>query len=299
MNALTEAALQYLGAGLRVLALAGKKPNPAVHGDHWSWDDSFHGRVETEDEMALLDRSMSKGMGTTGIAILIPQDFLVADVDTERAADLLVELGGMPTEDTIAAQTKNGLHIWYWYPGADRNRWLGDGQEPDPGRTLLFKGFGGYVVAPPSLHFDKAGEQDGQYVWGGNQLVRENRLFMPDILPAKAAERMHRQDLWQEDRDDIKPDFAVTTFEPIPGEPWWKWRPTTTFSTEGLERAIIEAADGNQNNVIHWSSLVALEEGVPYDVAMERLLAAALKGNHPRKRAIDTIRGAYKRAGRK
>lgn len=294
---LTMAAMDYLAAGLHIIALAGKRPNAAVHGDHWSYEDSFHGRVETPEEMEVLDRALSKEMGTTGIAILIPPDFLVADVDTERAADLLVELGGTPTEDTIAARTKNGLHIWYWWPGANRNRWLGDGQQPDPTRTLLLKGLGGYVVAPPSLHYGADGEPDGQYLWGQNPLVVGGRLMMPEVLPPGAQERIKMEDQWLATEPEKEP-ITTFVFEVDPAKPWWQWQPIPKYATEGLERAIINAADGNQNNVIHWAAMVCREEGVPQDIAMERLMDAARKGNHPERRARETIRGAYKRSPR-
>lgn len=294
---LSMAALEYMSAGLHVIALEGKKPNARVHGESWSYEDSFHGTVDTPEEMAVLDRAFSREKGTTGIAILIPPSMLVADVDSERAAQLLGDLGFVPNEDTIAAQTKNGLHIWLLYPGADRNRWLGDGQEPNPNRTLLFKGLGGYVAAPPSLHFGADGEIDGQYVWGPNPLVVGGALQMPDLLPPGAVTRFLMQDQLAETKPD-KDLMTTFTMTPEPGVPWWQWEKVWEYQTSGLERAIEDAADGNQNNVIHWAAMTAREEGVPYDVAMDRLLAAAVKGGHPRNRARDTIKGAYKRAAR-
>lgn len=292
---LTMASLDYMKAGLHVLALTGKKPNPRVHGDGWSYEDSFHGSVDSPEEMDLLDHAFSKEWGTTGIAICIPPGMLVADVDTDRAGALLTELGWAPTEDSVVAQTKNGLHVWFVEPTADRNRWLGDGQDPNPGRTLLFKGLGGYVVAPPSLHFGADGEVDGQYTWlPGSALVVGGRLQFADILPAGARERFRRQDLWAEDREGGQKPVSSWHYNADPEKPWWAWPVEWSYQLDGLERAIVKAADGNQNNVIHWAAMTAAEEGVPFDVAMERLMDAARKGNHPENRARDTIRGAYK-----
>lgn len=286
---LTMAALDYTKAGLHVIALTGKKPNGRVHGESWSYEDSFHGEVSTPEEMAALDWAFSHDAGTTGIAILIPPDFYVADVDTEEAAHLLVEMGFESHGDTVAAQTKNGLHIWFWYPGADRNRWAG-------GRTLLFKGLGGYVVAPPSLHYGADGEPDGQYLWGASPLVVGGRLQFPDILPPGVAKVFEAEDQFT---NAAPPKEAMAHFNMVPDDgPWWLWKTEWTYAMEGLEKAIINAADGNQNNVIHWAAMTAREEGVPYDVAMTRLLDAAIKGGHPRSRARDTIKGAYKRAPR-
>jgi hypothetical protein len=295
---LQEAALEYVEAGLHILALTGKKPNGRVHGDSWSYEESFHGQPNTAEDIQAVAGAFGEAKGTTGIAILIPPGFLVADVDSERAAALLVELGAGPNEDTIGAKTKNGLHIWFVWPGADRNRWIGDGQEPNPGRTLLFKGLGGYVVAPPSLHYNEKGEVDGEYEWGANSLVRDGSIVMPDILPEAIRERFKRDDLWAKDREDRVGEVTTFTMKPEPGVPWWQWEKVWDYQTAGLERAIETAPDGNQNNIIHWAAMTCREEGVPYEVAMERLLAAAIKGGHPRQRARDTIKGAYKRAPR-
>jgi hypothetical protein len=294
---LTMAALEYMKAGLHVLALTGKKPNGRVHGEAWSWEDSFHGFPENTDEFDAVEDAFSKERGTTGIAILVPPDFLVADVDSDRAAELLVSLGFQATDDTIVAQTKNGLHLWFWWPGADRNRWVGDGQEPNPGRTLLFKGFGGYVVAPPSLHFAADGTVDGTYSWGPS-LIRGGAIFMPDILPEGVRARFKRDDLWAGDRSAHQPSVATFTVTPVDGLQWWQWPKVWDYNLTGLEKAIESAADGNQNNIIHWAALTARDEGVPYEVSMTRLLDAAIRGGHPANRARDTIRGAYKRAPR-
>lgn len=295
MTELASAAADYLAAGLHILALTGKKPNGRIHGEHWSYEDSFHG--DPNDDPLALASAFSAERGTTGIAICIPPDFYVADVDTERAAALLVALGAGPNEDTIGSKTKNGLHIWFWMPGADRNRWLGDGNEPDPGRTLLFKGLGGYVVAPPSLHFGADGEQDGQYLWGANPLVVGGRIIMPDVLPELIREKFTMQDQFDATKPD-KESMTHFTLTPDPELPWWQWAKVWHYQTEGLEKAIENAADGNQNNIIHWAALTCRDEGVPYDVAMERLMAAAERGHHPKDRARDTIRGAYKRTAR-
>jgi len=289
---LLDAALEYLAAGLHILALTEKRPNALVHGDSWSWEDSFWG-TPTGTDLAKLTASFT-GRGTTGIAILIPQGLYVADVDSERAANLLLECGFAADTDTIAAQTKNGIHVWLWDPEADRNRWLGDGVEPNPGRTLLFKGFGGYVVAPPSAHFDSNGQQDGTYAWIG-PLVEDGHLVMPDILPAEARRRFHRQDVWDDIRAEGREPVSHFTMEPVEGVSWWLWEKKWTYNIEGLKQAIICAPDGNQNNVIHWAACVCRDEGVPRALAMRELLEAARIGKHPINRAQDTIRGAYKR----
>lgn len=291
---LQAAAREYVGAGLRLLALTGKRPNGRVHGESWSWDDSFHGQL-TEDESEAFDRSFSEELGTTGIAILVPEHFLVADVDTDRACQLLLDLGWVFNDDDVIAKTKNGLHVWFYAPGETRNRWAGDGGEDN--RALLFKGFGGYVVAPPSLHFADDGTVDGSYEWARPLVSSSGGLFMPNTVPAGVRERFTAEDQFAAIKPE-KESMASFTMAPVDGVPWWEWPKTWDYQTAGLERAIESAADGNQNNIIHWAAMTCREEGVPYETAMERLLDAAMKGGHPRSRARDTIRGAYKRAAR-
>lgn len=282
------AATEYVAAGLRILALAGKKPNGRVHGESWSWDDSFWSDTElTDADRAAIEQAFDAAKGTTGIAILIPPDYLVADVDSDRAGTVLKELGYVADPGSIVSRTRNGLHIWFWAPGASKNRWVRDKDGP----ALLFKGLGGYVVAPPSEHPD-----GGTYAWHGHPLVIAGRMFMPDILPEKARDIFDAEDQFEAAKP---PKEKLTHFEMKPAEgPWWQWPIEIRYGLEGLEKAIINAADGNQNNVIHWAAMTAREEGVPSEVAMTRLLEAAVKGGHPRSRARDTIRGVYKRVPR-
>jgi hypothetical protein len=70
------------------------------------------------------------------------------------------------------------------------------------------------------------------------------------------------------------------------------------LNLDGLCRAIREAPDGNQNNMIAWAAMQARDEGVPFESAMPQLLAAAIEGGHPERRARTTIKGAYKRVAR-
>jgi hypothetical protein len=295
VNDLAQAAVEYLTAGLHVLALVGKRPNTRVHGDHWSYEDSFHGAPKCIEDANAVRSAFSPESGTTGIAICIPPGMLVADVDTDRAAECLLALGFRASDETVAAQTKNGIHVWFWHPDADRNWWAGDGRlgEFKDNRALLFKGLGGYVVAPPSDHLDERGDVDGHYTWI-SPLVSQGMVQMPDALPerARAAYRVSAQN------EALRPEKEqAVSFEmqPDPDLPWWQWPKVTFYATSGLERAIESAADGNQNNVIHWAAMTCREEGVPYEVAVERLMGAAERGGHPKARARDTIRGAYKR----
>lgn len=276
MSELLDASIEYLGMGFHLLPLHGKRPVA----QHWSWDDSVHGEVETDEDRAKLAEVFDDPY-VTGVAILIPQHVLVADIDTDEAADLFIEYaGGVP--NTRTAQTKNGLHLWFLAPGAESSIWLGD-------RVLLFKGFGGYVVAPPSRHFtdDTVTEQDGVYTWIGDDWRVID--WLPDGFerPMRAREVMSQH----------APPPVIEPFPVVVGLGDKRWRFELHWPIDGLCRAIEEAPDGNQNNMIAWAALTCAENGVPYDVAMTQLLEAALRGNHPRSRAVTTIRSAYRRKG--
>lgn len=278
---LAMAALDYLRRGHRLLALTGKRPNPRFHRE-WSWDRSFHGVPQTAEQVASVEQAFDFFFsGTTGIAILIPPHVLVADIDTEEAAALFKDLAGKPSGTAIARTTK-GLHVWYLAPGEAASRWLG-------GRTLLLKGHGGYVAVEPSAHFtdDTLRERDGTYTWVSD--ISDGIGWLPDGIAAMLQAEALRESLKPESDNDmvsIRLQFAAD------GR-WEGMYPA--WDTEALERTIEQAADGNQNNVIHWAACVARDGGVPYEVSMDRLLAAALRGHHPRSRAFSTIRGAYKR----
>jgi len=280
MNDLALAAVGYLAEGFHLLALHGKRPNPKYH-ETWDWDNSIHGIPESEDDEAAL-AAVFADPSTTGVAILIPQHVLVADIDTDAAAELYLDLAGVVPE-TRTARTPNGLHVWFWAPGADASVWLGD-------RTLLFKGFGGYVAAPPSRHFDEKGEEDGVYMWMPDARYEPLPKGIEDaIRDARAV-------------DGLQSAYAATPREKnlvlLMENRRWAWKGYGVVDITGLCKAIIDAPEGNQNNMIAWAAMQARDEGVPYDLAMPQLLAAALEGNHPEHRARATIKGAYKRRSR-
>ncbi len=307
MNELTEAALGYLARGHHLLALHGKRPNARFHGKTeeeevgWSWEKSIYGEMTphgdhpvdgTEgayggcpgcDDIKAIDAIFGHP-STTGIAILMSPFHLVADVDTEEAAALFMELAGeMP--ETVTAKTTKGLHIWFIGDGSEGSVWLG-------GRTLLFKGFGGYVAAPPSRHFadEECKVQDGVYTW-----LRDFDTGY-DFLPPKIEEAILFTRSLKIEREPTESGRLL--FVPTASEGKWTWKGWAIWPIDGLCKAIREAADGNQNNMIAWASMQARDEGVPFAIAMPQLLQAAIDGGHPKRRALTTIRGAYSRKPR-
>lgn len=273
MSDLRTAASDYLRGGYHLLALRGKRPHPQYHKE-WSWENSIHG--DPDEGTVTLDSVFTEDPTVTGIAILIPEHVLVADIDTPEAAQLFREIVGDIPRNTAIARTTKGLHVWYVAPGAHGSRWLGD-------RALLFKGFGGYVAVEPSAHFtdDTLTEQDGTYTWASP--LADGLSFLPDAFTERFAVLDRVAELRPKKSDEDMVRFEVDG---------WNWHPT--YALDGLASAIETAKDGNQNNVIYWAACVARDGGVPYEVCMETLLAAALRGKHPRSRAISSIKGAYK-----
>lgn len=276
---LEDAAAAYLEAGLHILALAGKRPNPAVH-PTFSYENSAWGSPEGAEASGWMEEAFGHP-DTTGVGILVPEHMLVADIDTDDAAALFYELAGA-LPGAAVSRTAHGLHVWYIAPGADKTYWLG-------GRTLMLRGLGGYVAAPPSVH-----PEGPVYEWI-DPLVVDGRVSA-DLLPDAMAKRLKVDDF-----------FAARKLADREAHENWRYvvelderrhlkSLRREWDLEGLERAIVEAPDGNQNNMISWAAMTARDEGVPYDVAMDRLLDAAIRGNHPRDRAVATIRGAYRRA---
>lgn len=282
MTPLTEAARDYLTAGLEIIALTGKKPNTTFHPHGLS--DAMHGVPEDADDDALINRVFTHPK-TTGVGILIPEYKMVADVDSDEAARRLNDLIGDSTDlaHYPIAKTRNGLHVWMMTVKPRGSMWID---------KLLLRGRGSYVCAPPSEHPD-----GGVYEWIGEPLVdpmsgmMQGVDFMPPAMDAILAA--------QEAEAAVKPAFDVyytgITFRP---GGFTLQRTLYDDALSGLKKAIINAPDGNQNNVIAWAAMSARDEGVPAEVAMRELLEASVKGGHPLERAAATIRSAYRRRPR-
>jgi hypothetical protein len=277
MTPLTEAASDYLAAGLEIIALTGKRPNITFHPHGLT--DAMSGIPEDAEDDALIERVFTH-KDTTGVGILIPERMMVADVDSDEAAQRMIDLcGGIP--DTAVAKTRNGLHFWFITPKTRGSMWID---------KLLLRGRGSYVVAPPSEHPD-----GGTYSWIGPLIDADSGMlsgleFLPDAIEALLVEQ---ESVEAPARDPVY--RTGITFRP---GGFFVARELDPDALGGLKHAIINAEDGNQNNVIAWAAMTARDEDVPLSVAMAELLAAAVKGGHPERRARETIAAAYRRRPR-
>lgn len=278
---LVDAAEAYLTAGLKIIALSGKKPNNEFHRHGLS--EPLAGAPDTLDDLKLISRVFTHPT-TTGVGILIPKDVLVADVDSRDAAVLFKDLGGDMDSGAVAA-TRNGLHLWYYRFGAEASVWLG-------GRTLLFRGYGSYVAAPPSAHPD-----GGTYTWlvplklDGVQSVAASLPRLPiqmeELLRVQEAQnaltvRTTKITLWELSYEDGVFSLKTSVVDP---------------EIEPLAKAVAGGAVGNRNNLLAWAAMTAAEEGIPLEVALPALLEASLKAGLGSDEARVTIKAAYRRKG--
>ena len=244
MPHLGDAALTYLRLGYHLLALNGKRPH-RIHGGSWSWENSIHGEPDNQVDLAALRGVFDDNETVTGIAILVPEHILVADLDSEQAAALFMHLAGSEP-DTVIAMSHHGLHAWFLSPGAEANRWL-DGQ------TLLFKGFGGYVVAPPSAFAPcddspclKWHSPYDVYTWVDP--LGAPMAWLPDGIAARLklladAPAVEKAKAYE------KSDFSVAHIELLPGGGFRSWQ---VHNLSGLVNTIRITPPGNRNNVLAW-----------------------------------------------
>lgn len=277
---LARAALDYVTRGYHILALHHKRPNNKYH-ENWDYDNSIHGTPETEEEWEAL-AAIFADPSTTGVAILIPMHMLAADIDTEEAARLYMALAG-ELPQTVTAKTVKGLHVWFWAPGADQSYWLGQ-------RTLLFKGFGGYVAAPPSRHFTAEGVEDGVYTW----LEDFDTGFdsIPDAIWANIKVSHSAGEVAQAFRDDAK---ASREWIEVQHDDDGKLVLIRRIGIEGVITAVTNAKEGNRNNMLAWASMTCQEEGVPFEKAYELLMTAARAVGLQTDESRTTIKSAYRR----
>jgi hypothetical protein len=274
---LVSAAIEYLNAGLSIIALAGKMPNATLHPNGTL--NAIQGTVETDEDRGAL-RAYFNHPRTTGVAILIPEHVLVADVDSEAAAAVFMDMAGV-VPHTPTARTRNGFHIWLTAPGAAGSRWVGE-------RSLLFKGLGGYVAAPPSRH-----PSGFVYEWV-TPLVEDGMIRGMEWLPDRLAEELSQPSTMEGVAIRREP-YMVS--EAVHEDGVWRVVRREASRIESLAHGMAGAKEGNRNNYLSWASMTAAEQGVPYEEAYPALLAAAIEAGSEERESRVTIRSAYRRRG--
>jgi len=282
---LLNAAIEYLNAGLPIIALNGKRPNGAFH-ETWSSESAIRGTVETREDRDLL-REVMIHPKTTGIGIPIPAHLVVVDIDGEEGAQQWLELAGEAglAPDTPIASTGRGLHLWFLSTKPRHNAKLGP--------KLDLKGDGGYVAAPPSLH-----PEGRTYQWL-QPLVEDGRLGPFEWLPDAVERFLDVRDAIERDHDIERPVYTLYQLS-LQGDPaaWRLHTEPTPAPIDGLLTAVAEANEGNRNNMLAWAVLQARDEGLKLEDALREFGGAAKAAGLTDRETRTTIKAAYRRSPR-
>lgn len=160
MNPLQQAALKYIETGLSVIPLKPKDKIPLIP----SWVE-FQETIAEREQVGEWWRTWPQA--NIGIITGAISRILVIDADSPQAAsDIKPLLGDLSNVPIVA--TGKGFHLYYRHGG-----------KPLPNRAAVrehidFRGDGGYVVAPPSIH-----ASGKRYEW-----AKEFTDKLPDIPEA-------------------------------------------------------------------------------------------------------------------
>lgn len=139
MNEFLQHALQYARRGWSVIPLRAKDKKPALA----SWKE-YQSRRASEDEIREWWTRWPDA--NIGIATGAVSGIIVLDVDGEDGRRSLEEIAGGNIPRTPHTNTGKGRHYLFRHPGGEWRNFAGK----LPG--LDFRGDGGYIVAPPSVH---------------------------------------------------------------------------------------------------------------------------------------------------
>lgn len=174
MTDLVRAAQWYRANGFRVLPLDGKFPHPDLLPKRWN---DQKGK-ETPTWLPLIDRSLTDdeiglwfGKHRANIGIATGHSgYIVVDCDTREEA---VWWYRNRPATSLMVKTRNGVHFYY----RATSEQVGNRQKLY-GRSIDIRGFGGYVVAAPSVHPD-----GGNYERKGSWCFRDVPEFDSSWLP--------------------------------------------------------------------------------------------------------------------
>ena len=259
-QALVDAARDYVERGLSVIALTGKVPNGVVHPhglhDAFTGPDAVFGDAFTHPR-------------TTGVGILTGPVYYVVDIDGEEGAAAWKALVGadqfIPTR--WVAKTGRGLHLWY----AHYDSW----PTTKLAEKLDFKGVGGYVAAPPSVH-----PSGSAYEW----LCPPDEVpwAMPDELEQRLTRGRAERSAWAATKRTMR-QTSPSSF--VDG----KLYAVATF--DGIIGKVKDEREGNRNAMLYWAARTMIEEGADAE-DLDELLTAAQGAGLARYEARRTIQSA-------
>lgn len=137
-NPMLTAALRYAALGRSVIPLLARDKRPAI-----KWQE-FQSRRATEEEI----RGWWRQWPNANIGIVTGKisNLVVIDIDGEQGIAWIKSVPDFAKLQTPVVKTGKGFHFYLSHPGEKTSNFAGR----EPG--VDFRGDGGYVAAPPSVH---------------------------------------------------------------------------------------------------------------------------------------------------
>jgi Bifunctional DNA primase/polymerase, N-terminal len=182
------------------------------------------------------------------VGLVTGHQFDVLDIDAIEGSNALTKLatknGAVFPDcwrDGPMSQTSKGHHLWYQATGLkNRHGFLS---------KVDWKGMGGFVVAPPSVH------QSGHvYRWVNNHGTEIPIESAPEFLVAAV----------RKPREPSSAPLTITNYSPTVG----------AYNPTGLLATVAKATEGNRNSALNWAAhklIIAYRNG--------RMTGAELKTN--------------------
>jgi Bifunctional DNA primase/polymerase, N-terminal len=258
-----RAARAYVAKGMPVIALSGKAPNAYVH------------RHGLKDAITADDGSLGEAMSdarTTGVGIVLQPGMIVVDIDGEEGAQQWLTLMGESNylPESWVAKTGRGLHLYMGTLLAPNTMKLGP--------KLDLKGYGGYVVAPPSQH----PVTGGFYEW--LEPPYGHLPQAPEALEVQIAELLHERELRRAENVERRSRAR----KPLEDGQLY---PVATF--DSIIQRVCEEPEGNRNALLYWAARTVREDGGdPEDI--EALGESAVESGLSLKEVKRTIRSALR-----
>jgi hypothetical protein len=177
-------AMQYLQMGWSIIPLRFSDKSPAIE---WK---KYQDAQPTEEEVtSWFEDGVPDGNGGTtkafGLAVVTGKlsGLVVVDCDNQDALSYAVSEANLFSLLSVA--TTRGQHLYFKHPGTERvsNKAGGIGRDWPEVQGLDLRGDGGYVVAPPSLKFDKDGKYQHKYNFNCPQGELENFVHEIPVWP--------------------------------------------------------------------------------------------------------------------
>jgi P4 family phage/plasmid primase-like protien len=242
---LLGAALAYAKRGWSVIPLHPNEKLPLIK---WT---SYQSQRATEDNIYTWWQHAPNA--NVGIVTGTISNIVVLDVDGAKGWEAIVDQGGV--EVTLTASTARGQHLYFMHPGFEIRNFVGALPELD------FRGDGGYVVAPPSIHPSSA-----VYTWitdPDTAPIAEISTWLLDLVQGQPSRSGKSNDSTL-CRDTILLTNLSNSFDPVAS------RPVSSADSAGdywLQRALTQAQAGKRNDIGFRLACQLRDHGVSWGAA--------------------------------